>query len=114
MRLAAAAAAAIAPARVPRRARAPRRAPLARPLAPPPAPTTAARPRPSQAMLTPGAERLYAALHATPCTWVDSESTLSAMRKALAAASEIAIDLEQHSYRTYRGFVCLMQISTRE
>ena len=32
----------------------------------------------------------------------------------LKNAREIAIDLEHHSFRTYSGFVCLMQISTRE
>ena len=32
----------------------------------------------------------------------------------LRGASEIAIDLEYHNYRTFGGFVCLMQISTRE
>ena len=32
----------------------------------------------------------------------------------LKAAMEIAVDLEHHDYRTYRGFVCLMQISTRD
>lgn len=26
---------------------------------------------------------------------------------------ELAVDLEHHSYRTYRGFLCVMQISTR-
>ncbi|KAJ3516384.1 hypothetical protein NMY22_g14225 [Coprinellus aureogranulatus] len=26
---------------------------------------------------------------------------------------EIAVDLEHHSYRTYRGFLCLMQLTTR-
>lgn len=32
----------------------------------------------------------------------------------LKVAREIAIDLEHHDYRTYAGFVCLMQISTRD
>ena len=32
----------------------------------------------------------------------------------LEAAQEIAVDLEHHSYRSYLGFLCLMQISTRE
>jgi exosome complex exonuclease RRP6 len=67
-----------------------------------------------QAQLTAGRERLYSPLHATLCTWVDSEPLLQQTLTRLAAASEIAIDLESHSYRSYRGFVCLMQISTRE
>lgn len=36
------------------------------------------------------------------------------MATKLKASKEIAVDLEHHSYRTYRGFLCLMQISTRE
>jgi len=28
-------------------------------------------------------------------------------------SQEIAIDLEHHSYRSYQGFTCLMQVSTR-
>jgi exosome complex exonuclease RRP6 len=32
----------------------------------------------------------------------------------LKRASEIAVDLEHHDYRSYHGFVCLMQISTRK
>lgn len=35
------------------------------------------------------------------------------MLKELRQASEIAVDLEHHDYRSYYGFVCLMQISTR-
>lgn len=36
------------------------------------------------------------------------------MTSKLKASAEIAVDLEWHGYRTYRGFLCLMQISTRE
>lgn len=32
----------------------------------------------------------------------------------LRGATEIAVDLEHHSYRSYSGFLCLMQISTRQ
>ena len=32
----------------------------------------------------------------------------------LADAREVAVDLEHQSYRSYYGFVCLMQLSTRE
>jgi len=31
----------------------------------------------------------------------------------LEGETEIAIDLEQHSYRSFQGFCCLMQVSTR-
>ncbi|KAG1763058.1 ribonuclease H-like domain-containing protein [Suillus occidentalis] len=46
--------------------------------------------------------------------YVSTPSTLLSMAIKLKAANEIAVDLEHHSYRTYRGFLCLMQISTRE
>jgi exosome complex exonuclease RRP6 len=31
----------------------------------------------------------------------------------LRKAQELAVDLEYHSYRSFSGFVCLIQISTR-
>lgn len=31
----------------------------------------------------------------------------------LRQAKEIAVDLEHHRHRSFNGFVCLMQISTR-
>ncbi|KAG9023935.1 exosome nuclease subunit [Tulasnella sp. JGI-2019a] len=51
---------------------------------------------------------------ATLFTWVDTASGLAELLAKLKAAREIAIDLEHHDYRTYSGFVCLMQISTRD
>eukprot|EP00899_Mesostigma_viride_P029171 jgi/Mesvir1/9439/Mv09836-RA.2 len=36
------------------------------------------------------------------------------MAAVLAQAREIAVDLEHHSYRSFLGFTCLMQVSTRE
>ncbi|KIY69320.1 hypothetical protein CYLTODRAFT_372907 [Cylindrobasidium torrendii FP15055 ss-10] len=50
----------------------------------------------------------------TTFTWVDNSQALQAMLAKLRQALEIAVDLEHHSYRTYNGFLCLMQISTRE
>ncbi|KAH9080509.1 ribonuclease H-like domain-containing protein [Lactarius deliciosus] len=50
----------------------------------------------------------------TPLTWVSTRAHLAALIDKLRESREIAIDLEYHSYRTYRGFVCLMQISTRD
>ncbi|KAG2130661.1 ribonuclease H-like domain-containing protein [Suillus bovinus] len=46
--------------------------------------------------------------------YVSTPSALLSMATTLKTAKEIAVDLEHHSYRTYRGFLCLMQISTRE
>ncbi|ODQ67848.1 hypothetical protein NADFUDRAFT_80988 [Nadsonia fulvescens var. elongata DSM 6958] len=36
------------------------------------------------------------------------------MVKKLKHSSEIAVDLEHHDYRTFSGFVCLMQVSNRD
>jgi exosome complex exonuclease RRP6 len=46
--------------------------------------------------------------------WVDNSKSLASMLKELKKAKEIAVDLEHHDYRSYHGFVCLMQVSTRE
>lgn len=58
--------------------------------------------------------RLPNSFENTPFVWVDTPSEFSTMLEKLRGAEEIAIDLEHHSYRTFYGFVCLMQISTRE
>lgn len=50
----------------------------------------------------------------TPFTWVETPAQLSSLLDKLRVAKEIAVDLEYHSLRSYYGFVCLMQISTRE
>ncbi|KAF9015830.1 hypothetical protein BDZ89DRAFT_1094618 [Hymenopellis radicata] len=50
----------------------------------------------------------------TSFTWVNTTEALQAMLDKLRQATEIAVDLEHHSYRTYAGFLCLMQLSTRE
>lgn len=50
----------------------------------------------------------------TPFTWIDQPQQLSDLLEKLRKAKEIAVDLEYHSLRSFTGFVCLMQISTRE
>ncbi|KAH9933267.1 ribonuclease H-like domain-containing protein [Amylocystis lapponica] len=49
----------------------------------------------------------------TPFEWVDTPAMFAAMLDALRGAREIAVDLEHHSFRTFAGFVCLVQLSTR-
>lgn len=49
----------------------------------------------------------------TPFKYVETPADLSSMLEELRTAKEIAVDLEYHSYRSFAGFVCLMQISTR-
>ncbi|EJC98038.1 uncharacterized protein FOMMEDRAFT_149467 [Fomitiporia mediterranea MF3/22] len=50
----------------------------------------------------------------TPFTWIDSKEQLDLLLDQLRHVQEIAVDLEHHSYRSFSGFLCLMQISTRE
>jgi len=49
----------------------------------------------------------------TPFLLVDREDYLHKMVETLKNCSEIAVDLEHHSFRSYQGLACLMQISTR-
>lgn len=50
----------------------------------------------------------------TPLVEVTTEKELNDMLKELYNYKEIAIDLEHHSYRSFMGITCLMQISTRD
>ena len=54
------------------------------------------------------------ALEETRLTFVDTFTALETMIQHLSAAKEIAVDLEHHQYRSFAGFTCLMQLSTRE
>ena len=49
----------------------------------------------------------------TPLTYIDTLPALKELAGELASASEVAVDLEAHSYRSFQGFCCLMQLSTR-
>jgi len=44
---------------------------------------------------------------------VDTVSALAELAAALADESEFAVDLEAHSFRSFQGFTCLLQLSTR-
>jgi exosome complex exonuclease RRP6 len=57
---------------------------------------------------------MYKGLQNVNCIWINNVKELYHLASILDAQKEFAIDLEQHSYRTFQGFVCLMQISTRE
>lgn len=56
---------------------------------------------------------MYTLFEETEGIWVDTVEGLRSMLEELKKASEIAVDLEHHDTRSYVGFVCLMQISTR-
>lgn len=45
---------------------------------------------------------------------VETPEQLDALAEHLKECKEFAVDLEHHSYRSFKGFTCLMQISTRE
>jgi exosome complex exonuclease RRP6 len=53
-------------------------------------------------------------LKGSPIFYVDTLTTLQELCTYLQSVSEIAVDLEAHKQRSFSGFVCLMQISTRE
>ncbi|TYJ57578.1 hypothetical protein B9479_001660 [Cryptococcus floricola] len=50
----------------------------------------------------------------TPFMFVDTPEKYQQMVEKLKAAKEIAVDLEHHDMRSYIGFTCLIQISTRD
>lgn len=64
-------------------------------------------------LFTPCQEQIYLPLGQTKCTWVDTEAALDELIAKLEAVTEFAVDLEHHSYRSFQGFLCLMQLSTR-
>ena len=45
----------------------------------------------------------------TPFTYIDTPAALADAADLLRCESEIAVDLENHSYRSFQGFCCLMQ-----
>ncbi|KAF0976261.1 hypothetical protein FDP41_004936 [Naegleria fowleri] len=55
----------------------------------------------------------FSKLEDSSCTWISTVDDLHRLASLLEAQDAFAIDLEQHSYRSFQGFVCLMQISTR-
>lgn len=56
----------------------------------------------------------YQPIAQTSAIWVDTYEGVLEMLQELKQASEIAVDLEHHDFRTYQGLLSLMQISTRE
>lgn len=50
----------------------------------------------------------------TPLIYVDTVDKLNELMTHLENKTQLAVDLEHHSYRTFQGITCLMQLSTRE
>ena len=59
-------------------------------------------------------EVIFQNLAITPFTWVDTLDQLQLLSSKLEKVDEFAIDIEAHAYRSYQGFCCLLQISTRK
>nr|XP_058913857.1 exosome component 10 isoform X1 [Kogia breviceps] len=57
--------------------------------------------------------QLYRPVGETPCHFVSSLDELVELNEKLLKCQEFAVDLEHHSYRSFLGLTCLMQISTR-
>jgi exosome complex exonuclease RRP6 len=55
----------------------------------------------------------FKSLEETPYEWIDTPEALHKLLDKLNNCTEIAVDLEHHAYRSYQGFTCLLQISTR-
>lgn len=52
-------------------------------------------------------------LNSTPIVLVDKPEQLDEMCKIIESQAEFAVDVEHHSYRSFQGITCLLQISTR-
>ncbi|CAK9815186.1 Exosome component 10 [Anthophora quadrimaculata] len=54
----------------------------------------------------------YKSLEETPLIMIKDPADIKLLLEDLKRYKEIAVDLEHHSYRSYQGITCLMQIST--
>ncbi|XP_071632679.1 exosome complex component 10 homolog [Temnothorax longispinosus] len=54
----------------------------------------------------------YKSLDDTDVIFIDKPADIKILLEDLRTHKEIAVDLEHHSYRTFQGITCLMQIST--
>ncbi len=52
-------------------------------------------------------ERRYLPLENSPCEWISTPEQLEALAQLLDQQTEIAIDLEQHGYRSFQVCQCL-------
>lgn len=56
---------------------------------------------------------VFKQMEQTPFTFITTEEQLFDAVERIKTASELAVDLENHSVRSFQGFTCLMQLSTR-
>jgi hypothetical protein len=71
---------------------------------------TETNPRPMPKALT--VDDMRASNGSSGWTWVADVSHLEALGRTLETSSAFAVDLEHHSFRSFQGLTCLMQIST--
>ncbi|NXK93076.1 EXOSX protein, partial [Formicarius rufipectus] len=57
--------------------------------------------------------QMYRPMEETPCHFITTLDELVELNEKLMNCKEFALDLEHHSYRSFLGLTCLMQISTR-
>ncbi|XP_042687642.1 exosome component 10 [Centrocercus urophasianus] len=57
--------------------------------------------------------QMYRPMKETPCHFITTLDELVELNEKLMNCKEFALDLEHHSYRSFLGLTCLMQISTR-
>ncbi|XP_040007563.1 exosome component 10 [Xiphias gladius] len=68
----------------------------------------------AESLLSKPEPQMYKPMAETKCSFIDALEDLVALNEKLCTLSEFAVDLEHHSYRSFLGLTCLMQISTRE
>ncbi|XP_051895509.1 exosome component 10 [Pristis pectinata] len=69
---------------------------------------------PAETVLVKQEPQMYKALSETNLQLIKTFDELVEVNEKLLKCKEIAVDLEHHSYRSFLGLTCLMQISTRE
>lgn len=69
---------------------------------------------PDQRLLEQVVSQVPPSLDETPLTIVETIEDLVKLNEHLKTVDEFAVDLEHHFFRSYQGFTCLMQISTRK
>ncbi|XP_067005258.2 exosome complex component 10 homolog [Anabrus simplex] len=70
--------------------------------------------KPPQSQLKKVEPKPYTPLSDTPMVVITTPADIAILMADLKSYSEIAVDLEHHSYRSFQGITCLMQISTRD
>ncbi|XP_031818730.1 exosome component 10 [Sarcophilus harrisii] len=68
---------------------------------------------PPDAVLQKPQIQMYRSVEETPCHFVSTLDELVELNEKLLSCKDFGIDLEHHSYRSFLGLTCLMQISTR-